>query len=232
MILECEQSKSTRILKLENVFSFPLAFAYVTNLPPWPPLLYLLSLLLDWYQLLSGSPRLRPAGCYSAHWWYDTDDECLPFLNYHRQDTAVTHDLLCTVGDEEIVRIHSASPVSDKFNLTSAPTLIFYSGLIVFWINRPVAPLPVPPCLSLTRMHPHTHIYQKIGPCTLHVPVNQINPWERRIEPVIHGRLLRGIIILHDHSARGAQALWSFRKRCMKLFSFLCWFCCRWCLKG
>lgn len=83
-------------------------FRYVTNHPPWPPLLYLLCLSLDWYRLLSGSQWLRPA---VTLWWHGMDEvgECLPFLNYHTQDTAVTHDLLirylCTVGDEETVRL-------------------------------------------------------------------------------------------------------------------------------
>ncbi len=43
------------------LLSFSLIFSYVTSHPPWPPLLYLLSLPLDRYRLLSGSQWLRPA---------------------------------------------------------------------------------------------------------------------------------------------------------------------------
>lgn len=113
----------------------------------------------------------------------------------------------------------------------SAPTLIFFyswkwtSGLIIFWINRAASLSTtilslilflVSSCLSLThvyhRLYIQTHL-SKIGQCTWLVPVHQINLWERRIEPVIHGRLLQGMIILHDHSGCGAQALHLFAAR-------------------
>lgn len=125
----------------------------------------------------------------------------------------------------------SASPGSDKFNLSSAPILIFSgwkwnSGVIVFWINRAASlsvyrsPLSYlflhvqSPCLAHIDTCIHTvHIYQKNGPLTLHVSVNQINLRQRRIKPVIHDSLLQGMITLHDH--RGLEPLlWCFDNHC------------------
>lgn len=225
--------------------SFSLAFSYVTSRPLWPPLLYLLSLSLDWYWLLSGSLWLRPAVTLCPLMIRHEVAECLPFLNYHTQDTAVTRDLLihypCTIGDREIVRIYSASPVSDKFHLLSAPALIFRSwkwttgGLIVFWINR-AASLSDAPLLSFSTVSPrlshtqiHTHIYQQLAHVKLHVSVNQINLWQRRTEPVM-GCCSKAW--LYCTTAVDVEPLTKAAPFWMKLFSFFCWFCCRLCLKG
>lgn len=101
-------------------------------------------------------------------------------ITYRMQQQLLTSFIhyLCTIEAEETVRICSASPVSDKFNLSSTPTLIFRSwkwksGLIVFWINC-AASLYVynsPPsylllqflCLhvSLTQIDAHIHTFIK-----------------------------------------------------------------------
>lgn len=150
---------------------------------------------------------------------------------------SAAHDLLihylCTVGDKEIVRIYSASPVSDKCNLWSAPILIFYSWK---WFDLVLDKQGCQPVclwhstllyfiLSLT----DTHIYHiKIGQCTLHVSVNQSTPRQRRIEPIIHGRLLQGMIIgfLHDHRTQALPTLLTKTAPFwIRLFSYLRWFC-------
>lgn len=68
--------------------------------------------------------------CYSllSHSWYDVDAaaECLSFLNYHTQDTAVIHDLLIHYTFKgAIVRLSLHHQT--QINVLSPQTLIFYS---------------------------------------------------------------------------------------------------------
>ena len=160
--------------------SFSLAFPYVTIHPPWPPLLYLLSLSLDWYSLLSGSPWLRPAVTLCLLMIQHGCSHCLSFLNYHTQSIQqwLMTSLSITLKQQQERQLWEYTlhhRTQDKFLLLSAPTLIFWSwkwsgGLIVLWINWAAclsvydAPLFLSfYSVSCVQIHTHAHVYQKLA---------------------------------------------------------------------
>lgn len=158
---------------LTSTAGFMLSFLYVTNHPPWPPLLYLLSLSLDWYCLLSGSPWLRPAVTLCPLMIRHECSHCLSFLNYHTQHTQqwLMTSLSITLKQQQERQLWD----TDKFLPLSAPALIFWSwkwssGLNVLWINRAacLSVYNIPFFLSFytvscALIHTHAHVYQKLA---------------------------------------------------------------------